>query len=136
MIVRCSACGHENSFAQPYAYHAGFANQGFLYNDAGNRTLVWSSFDPAWEGLVGQVHPWTLESSGWARVEAALNPLPDGTTWKANNPPRCEECRAAIGRAIADGEIYYLIFPNSFILDQPSGVHGFARVLKSRAPAA
>ena len=130
MIVACSACGHENSFEQPYAYHAGFGNQGFLYNDAGNRTLVWSSFDPAWESLIGQVHPWTLGSSGWDRVEAALAPLPDGTQWKATNPPRCTQCGAAIGRPISSGEIYYLVFPESLVLDEPAGANEFRELIR------
>jgi len=42
-----SDCGFDNSFDQPYPFHAGFSNAGFLYNEAGNLTLVWSSFDPA-----------------------------------------------------------------------------------------
>ena len=47
----CRYCGKENLFDQPYYYHAGFADQGFLYNDAGTLTLVWSVSDPALQRL-------------------------------------------------------------------------------------
>ena len=136
MVIRCSGCGHETSFEQPYPYHAGFGNQGFLYNDAGDRTLVWSSFDPAWERLAGQVHPWTLSAASWSSVEAALAPLADGTRWKATNPPRCLRCRQAIGRSIADGEIYYFVYSGSFLLDEPPGSNEFRKVINERVSAA
>ena len=54
VIITCASCGHENGFARPYPFHAGFSNQGFLYNDDGNLTLVWSSFEPAYEAWVGK----------------------------------------------------------------------------------
>ena len=82
MIVACPHCAHQNSFEQPYPYHAGFGNQGFLYNDTGDRTLVWSSYDSAWTTLAGPVHPWGLDAQSWSRVEAALAPLSDGTRWR------------------------------------------------------
>jgi hypothetical protein len=58
LIVKCVRCAAENVFNQPYAYHAGFADQGFLYDDAGHLTLVWSCFDPAYVELVGPQNAW------------------------------------------------------------------------------
>ena len=135
MIVTCPNCGHQNSFEQPYPYHAGFGNQGFLYSDAGDRTLVWSSRDLAWENLVGPVHPWVLDANGWSRVEAALAPLSDGTRWRASNKPRCTACHAPIGESIVDNEIYYLVYPGSLLLDD-GGTNSFFKVLGPGASAA
>jgi hypothetical protein len=56
MIIECIGCGHANASVQPNAYHAGFANQGLLYDDAGDLTLVWGSFDAAYERIVGARH--------------------------------------------------------------------------------
>src|SRR3989442_4520266 len=63
LIVSCSDCGFANVFNQPYAYHARFGDQGFLYNEAGNCTLMWSSFDPDYEAIVGKKNPWSLTDS-------------------------------------------------------------------------
>ena len=49
MVVTCSTCGHVHHLEQPHAFHAGFSNEGFLYNDEGTLVLVWSSFDPEYE---------------------------------------------------------------------------------------
>jgi hypothetical protein len=130
LIIRCAGCGLGNQFPQPWLYHAGHADQGFLYNDAGNLTLVWSSFDPAWEALVGPKHPWTLSPDSWARVEDALAPAPTGGMWRSSNPPRCRFCSAPIERAIAEGAISYVAFPGSLLLDEPVGSYGFARALR------
>src|SRR4051812_29746237 len=136
MNVRCASCGHDNAFEQPYPYHAGFSDQGFLYNDSGNLTLVWSSYDPAYVALVGHLHhPWSLSRDQWGRVEASLRPAADGTSWRANNPPKCLECHAAIGRPIASGEIYYLVYAGSPVIGEPPTSLGLAEVLRSDAPA-
>jgi hypothetical protein len=60
-IIKCAACAHANIFNQPYPYHAGFSDQGFLYDDAGHLTLVWSCYDPAFKALLGSTCPWSLE---------------------------------------------------------------------------
>jgi len=112
MNVICPACGDSNEFAQPHPYHAGFANQGFLYNDAGTLTLVWSSFDPAYEELVGQFHPWALTPAQRAVIEAALSSAPSGGNWSFANVPRCNSCHAPIGESITSS-IYYLLYPDS-----------------------
>ncbi|HSG69812.1 MAG TPA: hypothetical protein VLA12_05325, partial [Planctomycetaceae bacterium] len=92
ITITCPECGHDNVFQQPYAYHAGFGNQGFLYNEAGNRTLIWSSFDPEYEAIVGNCHPWALTEDQQKKLEDSL--LPDtGGKWLFGNPARCLECR-------------------------------------------
>ncbi|MDH4230811.1 MAG: hypothetical protein OEW04_02150 [Nitrospirota bacterium] len=116
-IIQCSSCGHENIFAQTYPYHAGFANQGFLYNDAGNLTFVWSSFDSTYEAIVGQRHPWALEEEeDKFKIEDLLLPAPSGGCWRFSNPARCLDC----GKPISDPmimQIYYVVYEGSINAD-------------------
>ena len=114
--VACKACRAENEFTQPYPYHAGFGNQGFLYNEAGTLTLIWSSFDPVYGALIDQTHPWALTEHQRSVVEEALSPAPAGGKWLFANPPRCKSCGATIGEPIT-GTISYLVYPSSIILD-------------------
>jgi hypothetical protein len=106
ITIKCTSCGHENGFDQPYGIHAGFSNQGFLYNDQGNLTLIWSSFDPEYEAVVGRKHPWGLTADDQAKLEAALSPAPKGGGWRFANPARCTKCGEAISGAITQ-TIYY-----------------------------
>ena len=116
--VDCAGCGVASTFDQPYAYHAGHANQGFLYNEAGTLTLVWSSFDPVYESIVGAKHPWAL---GWwdrRRLERTLKPAPVGGRWRFRNPARCPRCGYVISQPIGRC-IYYVVYPGSLVLDGP-----------------
>jgi DNA-directed RNA polymerase subunit RPC12/RpoP len=113
--VECSHCGHLNVFDQPYRYHAGFGNQGFLYNETGNRTLIWSSFDREFEAIVGRVHPWALNVDQQKKVEDRL--LPDtGGRWLFANPARCAKCKEPISEPMVK-DIYYVVYEGSLDLD-------------------
>jgi len=114
--ITCGKCGHKNSFNQPHEYHAGFSNQGFLYNEAGNLTFVWSSFDPAYIAIVGKRHPWSLDEGDREKVEHALSPSPSGDAWKFGNPPRCLSCKNPIGQSILN-TICYLQYDGSINAD-------------------
>jgi hypothetical protein len=103
--VLCEVCEKDNAFDQPYRYHAGFGNQGFLYNDAGNLTLVWGSYDPAYTELVGKVLPWALTEAQRSQLEDALVPAPTGGRWRFANPPRCVHCGAPIGEPLSSSNI-------------------------------
>jgi len=122
LVVTCPKCGHENVFNQPYKYHAGFGNQGFLYNDAGNCTLTWGSYDPDYIAIVGQVHPWTLGPKSQRKLEAALKPSPKGDRWLFSNPARCLKCSHPISQPIT-GDIYYLEYAGSVDVE-PTGRAG------------
>jgi hypothetical protein len=127
--VTCKSCATENEFAQPYAYHAGFGNQGFLYDEAGTLTLIWSTFDPSWQQLVGKTHPWGLTAQQRDLLETALLPAPSGGKWLFGNPPRCLSCGASIGDSIIS-TIYFFVYPNSVDLESlPSGWN-FSLVLR------
>jgi hypothetical protein len=129
--VLCEACGKDNAFAQPNRYHAGFGDQGFLYNDAGNLTLVWGSYDPAYTELVGKVHPWMLTEAQRSILENALVPAPTGGHWRFANPPRCMHCGAPIGDPLSAHNIYYLKYPGTIDLDIKDASTSFAAVLRS-----
>ncbi len=116
VTIACSSCGYKNDFEQPYAFHAGFGNQGFLYNDAGNLTLVWSSFDPVYEAIVGKRHPWTLSTEQEVLLENALREAPSGGRWRFTNLARCMNCTSPISGPITQ-TIYYLSYPGSVNTD-------------------
>jgi hypothetical protein len=129
MIITCKDCGFENTFAQNYAYHAGLSDLGFLYNDEGNLTLFWSTFDPDYEQLVGKVHPWKLSSKQQAIVENALKPTPSGGSFSFRNVPRCANCKKPIAQSIIE-TINYLAFPDSLELDDFKNGNGLKKILK------
>ena len=115
--VRCNHCGKDSVFEQPYAYHAGFGNQGFLYNDAGTLTLVWSTFDPAYTAMVREKHPWGLTQFEQRTIEEALRAAPSGGRWRFTNPARCVNCASVISGPMVE-TIYYLEYPGSVITDE------------------
>jgi hypothetical protein len=115
VMVRCDSCGVETTFDQPYVFHAGLGNVGFLYDDAGTSTLVWSTFDAAYVDLVGPCHPWALSESAQQVLEAALAPTPTGGRWRFGNPARCPSCGQRV-RGPMTQDIHYLVFPGSPVL--------------------
>jgi hypothetical protein len=130
ITVSCPLCGHHNEFDQPYMIHAGFGDQGFLYNDAGNLTLTWSSFDPAYEAIVGEHHPWALSAEQQALLEAALFEAPSGGRWRFANHARCLKCKGPISGPITE-TIYYLRYPGSFDTDNNPGEYRLMELLKA-----
>jgi hypothetical protein len=110
------------NFEQPYRYQAGFGNEGFLYNDAGNLTLAWSSVDPAYEAIVGKWHPWTLTTEQQALLESMLHEAPTGGEWRFANPARCLKCASPISGPITK-TIYFLLYPGSIHTDSNPTEH-------------
>ena len=131
--IACRSCGHKNEFEQPYPYHAGFGNEGFLYNDAGNLTLVWSSFDRAYEAIVGKCHPWTLTTEQQTFLENALREAPSGGRWRFKNPARCTKCAYPISDPITK-TIYFLLYPGSIHTDSKPSERRLRELLVSQAP--
>lgn len=120
ILVTCPHCGHENLFQQPHPYHAGYLNQGFLYSEAGDCTLIWNSFDRDYGALVGNKPPWALSPADQAALEERLLPAPDSTRWLFRNPARCRRCREPISGPITD-TAYYLRYDGSADCDWRSG---------------
>jgi hypothetical protein len=117
LSIQCKHCGKDTLFEQPYPYHAGFTDQGFLYNDKGNLTLVWSVLDPALDKLFPAQPTWTLSLLKRRRFEKMLLPAPDGGHWRFRNPARCIHCAKPISKPMLRST-HYLIYPGSIISDQ------------------
>jgi hypothetical protein len=117
LSIKCKHCGKDTLFEQPYPYHAGFTDQGFLYNDVGNLTLVWSVLDPTLDKLFPGQPTWTLSLLKRRRFEKILLPAPDGGHWRFRNPARCFHCAKPISKPMLHST-HYLIYPGSIITDQ------------------
>jgi len=120
LSVACKHCGQVNGFDQPYAIHAGFNHEGFLYNDSGTLTLVWSIFDPVFGSdrlLLPERRPWARSSVNCQYFEDRLLPAPDGSNWRFRNPARCIHCGKPISESILNST-FYLIYPGSIITNQ------------------
>ena len=129
MIVDCRGCGAAHPFDQPYPFHAGFSTQGFLYNEAGTLTLVWSVYDPA---FVAMGLSWERGADDRARIESALAPSPVGDRWLFANPARCPSCGRVLRQPMVQ-DVYYLLYPGSLRLDVTEGGPGFASVMRGGA---
>jgi hypothetical protein len=127
-VVECGLCRFRNEFPTS-RLHAGFSDQGFLYNEAGDLTLVWSALDPAYERVAKGKQPWTLDSDERAALERVLLPSPRGDRWLFRNPGRCLQCRAPLTPPMGES-IYYLFYPSSVNVDVTMGDVGFETVLR------
>ena len=129
LVVECRRCGFANQFSQPYPYHAGFGDTVFLYNEAGNCTLAWGTYDPAYVNLSGD--PWHPPRSLQARLEALLPPSPKGDRWGFEHPARCVSCQSAIREPMIRGEVYYLEYSDSVVLGRAGLPSSLADVFQS-----
>ena len=127
--LRCLSCRHIAEFAQPYPYHAGFADQGFLYDESGTATLVWSLYDPAYERLAGPTNGSAVSMETRRHIESCLVQSPKGTAWGFDYPARCPRC-ASVLSAPMHGTVHYLVYPGSVITDLGAREMSFASVLK------
>ena len=130
----CPGCRQRLVFRDPSAEHSQWLDYGFLYNDAGTSTLVWKTFDPSYEAMLGKRMPWNLSPEQQAAFEARLQPAPAGGRWRFANYPRCPQCRAAVGSPITKGELL-LVYEGSLVLnDAPSG-KGLSQALTGQGAA-
>ena len=135
IVVTCPECGFGNVFHQPYPYHAGFGNQGFLYNETGDCTLTWSWYDPDYVAIAGQKPPWALTDAEQQELENRLSPAPDGTRWRFGNSARCRRCGHPISGPITE-TVYYLRYDGSVDRDAARGwVPGLKDILKKKRPS-
>lgn len=117
LTIRCPRCGKDNVFDQPYTYHAGFSDQGFMYSDSGHCTLVWSDYDPVIKQFFPPGSQFAKDAGIRERFEVALRHAPDGGRWRFTNPARCLYCSGPISGPILE-QIYYLVYPDSIITDE------------------
>jgi len=135
LIVKCAKCGGDTVFDQPYAYHAGFSDSGFMYSDSGHFTLTWNPNDPAMKAFKGMdAYPSVahcfppkekseqeLDIKMRRSFEHALPPAPDGTRWRFENPARCIHCSEPIAGSMFQ-TVYYLVYPGSISTDLTGGI--------------
>lgn len=117
LSIKSKHCGKENFFEQPYAYHAGFGERGFLYDETGTLTLTWSAYDPAFEEMFPQRQPYALTEEERSQFEEKLVPAPSGSRWLFCNPARCVHCGEPICSPMMQ-HIYYVVYPGSIDSDQ------------------
>ena len=130
MEIPCKRCGGINRFEQPYIYHAGFSDRCFLYNEAGNLTLVWWVTDPDFEAIVGPLGPGTLTRRVKTALEARLIDAPLGGRWRFKNWARCVRCGFKLSGPMTRTPSY-LIYDDAVVLDDWHSGNGFARVLRA-----
>ena len=130
--LACTACGQANHFEQPYPYHAGFGDTIFVYNEAGNCTLVWGTYDETYLNLLGAGNPWSPPASVRHDLEAQLPLSPRGDQWSFKSSARCQHCGAAISAPMATGNIYYLEYSGSVILGRAGLPSRLAELLGPR----
>lgn len=148
LTVKCGKCGRENVFDQPFAYHAGFAEQGFIYSNSGHFTLVWSWNDPVMNRYRGiDAYPSVAhcfppvgkavqerDAEMRRRFEDALRPAPDGSRWHFKNPARCIFCSEPISGSMFQ-TVHYLVYPGSVVTDGPGGAKLEDYLAKPHGPA-
>ena len=133
ITIKCPN-GHENVFDQPYAYHAGFSDRWVMYNDAGDLTLVWDTYDRSFSEFMKRLpdgfntKPWSVVA---AHIEAALEPAPHGGCWRFSNPPRCLTCGEPI-EPVPGNPIYFVVYPGSVYLAKEGTGGCFTDVLRQR----
>jgi hypothetical protein len=102
MEIKCSACGQVTSIPQEYAFHAGFSSRGFLYCDSYPAILEFDTYNPKYTAVVGDKHPWSLNSEEKKRVEDALKPCANGGRFRFGALPRCPACNEPLPDLLKD----------------------------------
>ena len=133
LVIDCPRCRKDNVFDQPYMYHSGFSDQGFMYSDSGHCTLVWSDYDPVIKQFFPPGSRFREDSALRERFEQALRPAPDGGRWRFTNPPRCLYCSGPISGTILQ-HVHYLVYPDSIITDQDNHLDLSLQLLVPKTP--
>jgi hypothetical protein len=102
MEISCSACRQVTSIPQEYPFHAGFSGVGFLYCDSFPAILVFGTYNRKYTAIVGDKHPWSLDSAEKKRLEDALKPFRRGGRFRFGAPPRCPACNEPLPDLLKD----------------------------------
>ena len=109
MKITCPHCGKIIELQQQYLYHAGFSNLGFLYCDTCSNILEFGSYNPNYETIVGNKHPWVLTPEEKTELESHLAPCPCGGHFKFNAYPRCPFCGEDLSSLLPDNIRFFEI---------------------------
>jgi hypothetical protein len=85
--IECPGCGEALSYQRFAA-----AGQGFMYGASTSVVMTWSSSDPVYRGIVGDVYPWLLSVDQEREVERAVRPGLEGEPFGFDNHPVCPCC--------------------------------------------
>jgi hypothetical protein len=107
MKIICSACGQTSTVAQDYPFHSGFSSRGFLYCDSNPAILEFDPYNPKYTAIVGDKHPWSLNSNDKESVENALKPYEKGGRFRFGALPRCPICNEILTNLLTD-EIHFV----------------------------
>jgi len=119
MDLLCPHCRGVLHLPQPYPYHAGFSNEGFLYCDTDATVLTFSSYNPHYRAIVGDVHPWMLDPTQRLSIEDHLLPCPCGGRFLFAVEPRCPLCGASLSPALP-GPGYFVVIERRLDGDRES----------------
>ena len=117
MEIKCSSCGQVTSIAQEYAYHSGFSTRGFLYCDNCPAILDFDPYNPKYIAIVGDKHPWSLNSEEKKRVEDVLKPCAKGGRFRFGALPRCPACNEQLTDLLKD-DIHFVEIGNVIDADK------------------
>lgn len=102
MILFCPNCKSRFEIDQPYPYHAGFSNVGFLYCECCPAMVTFHTYDKHYTGIVGDKHPWDLNEVERRKIEESLKPCPNGGRFRFNAYPRCPVCNEPMPDLLQD----------------------------------
>ena len=129
MEISCPGCGRTIILKQPYQYHAGFSDRGFLYCDSCSGLVTFSTYNPFYVRLVGEKHPWSLNQDEKQKVEDHLQPCCGGAGhYRFDAPPRCPYCNCSLSELLIDkmhyieiGDVVDADKQDIWLRDHPSG---------------
>jgi hypothetical protein len=102
MLFNCPSCEHLIIVEYPRIIHAGFNDSGFLYCNTCGDLLTWSSYDVAYQSLLGGKPPWDLTEDEKSIIESHVVKCPCGGAFTFKALPRCPECTQPIPGIIPD----------------------------------
>lgn len=92
MEYACPYCRNAVVLKQPFPYHSGFSDQGYLYCDRCPNVVLFSIYDKFYTELCYEKAPWGLSLEQEQLVEENLCPCPCGGSFKFSAKPRCPHC--------------------------------------------
>lgn len=102
MEVTCPHCNKVIELKQKHFYHAGFSNCWFLYCNKCSNTLKFGIYNPTYQLIVGQKHPWTLTNKEKVKLEKYLAPCQCGGHFRFSAPPLCPFCKESLKSLLPD----------------------------------
>lgn len=104
MTIKCPSCKRKIADKQ---YHKGFSGLGILYCEKKSATLKFNTYNPNYVKLVGDKHPWSLNTEEKHKVEQHISPLPSGDRFLFDAHPICPYCNFNL-QSVLEDEMHYI----------------------------